>query len=110
MTLISDRTVDQSIARDAVFPKMVETRRPPKEIVEAEGLAMVSDTDELEAIARKVIEENPKPLGDIKKNPRAAMKYIGLIRGATGGTADVQVVKGIIKAIVKEKTGLELDI
>ena len=88
---------------------MVETGRRPKEIVEAEGLAMVSDAAELESVARRVIDENPKPLGDVTKNPRAAMKYIGLVRKATGGRADAKAVKAIIAKIVMEKTGVDID-
>jgi aspartyl-tRNA(Asn)/glutamyl-tRNA(Gln) amidotransferase subunit B len=75
-----------------------------------EGLAMVSDSAELEAIARRVVDENPKPLADVGKNPRAAMKYIGLVRKATGGRADAKAVKGILVRIIKERTGVEITI
>jgi aspartyl-tRNA(Asn)/glutamyl-tRNA(Gln) amidotransferase subunit B len=101
-------TIDNTIARQAVFPAMVRTGRAPAEIVEAEGLAMVSDASELERIANKVVDENPKPLADIRKNPNAAMKYIGLIRTATGGRADARVVREILKKIVKERAGVDL--
>jgi aspartyl-tRNA(Asn)/glutamyl-tRNA(Gln) amidotransferase subunit B len=108
--LITDeRVIDQSIARDKVFPKMVATGKGPREIVEAKGLAMVSDTAELEAVARKVINENPKPLEDVRKNPRAAMRYIGLVRKATGGRADAKAVKAIVAKIVNEKTGVDIE-
>ncbi|MHC4249289.1 MAG: Asp-tRNA(Asn)/Glu-tRNA(Gln) amidotransferase subunit GatB [Planctomycetota bacterium] len=109
VNLIDDRVIDQSIARDRVFPKMAETGKGAREVVEAEGLAMVSDEGELESVARKVIDENPKPLGDVAKNPRAAMRYIGLVRKATGGRADAKAVKAIVAKIVKEKTGVDID-
>ncbi len=109
VNLIDERVIDQSIARDKVFPVMAETGRGARDVVESEGLAMVSDEGELEAVARKVIDENPKPLGDVTKNPRAAMKYIGLVRKATGGRADAKAVKAIVAKIVKEKTGVDID-
>jgi aspartyl-tRNA(Asn)/glutamyl-tRNA(Gln) amidotransferase subunit B len=107
--MIEERVIDQSIARDKVFPIMVDSGRGAREIVEADGLAMVSDVGELEAVARKVIDENPKPLSDVAKNPRAAMKYIGLVRKATGGRADAKAVKAIIAKIVKEKTDVDIE-
>jgi aspartyl-tRNA(Asn)/glutamyl-tRNA(Gln) amidotransferase subunit B len=106
--LIEERAIDQTIARDRVFPVMLEAGRSAREVVESEGLAMVSDEGALEAVVRKVIEENPKPLEDVKKNPRAAMKYIGLARNATGGKADARAVKEIVARIVKEKTGVDV--
>ena len=65
---------------------------------------------ELEVVANKIVDENPKPLTDLRKNPRAAVKYIGLIRKATGGTADVRVVKELLVKIVKERAGLDIEI
>jgi len=109
VNLIDERVIDQSIARDKVFPRMVETWKGAREVVEADGLAMVSDEDELESVARKVIDENPKPLADVAKNPRAAMRFIGLVRKATGGRADAKAVKAIVAKIVKEKTGVDID-
>jgi len=107
--LIDEHVIDQSMARDKVFPKMAETGKGAREVVEAGGLAMVSDEGELESVARKVIDENPKPLGDVTKNPRAAMRYIGLVRKATGGRADAKTVKSIVAKIVKEKTGVDIE-
>lgn len=108
--LIGEGVIDQSIARDRVFPKMVDSGRSAKEVVGSERLAMVSDTSELERIADQVIDENPKPLADMKKNPRAAMRYIGLVRKASGGRADVKVVKQILKKIIRERTGLDVEV
>jgi Asp-tRNA(Asn)/Glu-tRNA(Gln) amidotransferase B subunit len=88
---------------------MVETGLTARQVVEAEGLAMVSDASELEATVRAVVEENPKPLADVARNPRAAMKYIGLVREATGGRADVKAVKDILRAVIKERTGQDVE-
>ena len=108
--LIEEGVIDQSIARDRVFPRMVETGTSAREVVDAEGLAMVSDSSELEAVANKVVDENPKPLEDMKKNPRAAMKYIGLVRKASGGRADVKIVKDVLRKIIRERTGLDVEV
>jgi aspartyl-tRNA(Asn)/glutamyl-tRNA(Gln) amidotransferase subunit B len=108
--LIEEGVIDQSIARDKVFPKMVETGRSAREVVDAEGLAMVSDSSELEAVANQVIDGNPKPLEDMKKNPRAAMKYIGLVRKASGGRADVKIVKDVLRRIIRERTGMDVEV
>ena len=109
-TLVDTGLIDTTIARQKVFPAMVDSGKGAAEVVESEGLAMVSDTDELAAMANKIVDENPKPLADVSKNPKAAMKYIGLIRKASGGRADVKVVKDILKKIVKERVGIDLEI
>ena len=108
--LIDSGAIDQSIARDAVFPVMAETGRDAGAIVDEKGLAMVSDTDAILDVTRKVVEENPKPLRDCAKNANAAKKYIGLVRRAMGGSADVQVVRKAIEQVIEEKTGLKIKV
>lgn len=108
--LVDGRVIDRSTARDKVFPAMVESGKGPREVIEELGLAMVSDESEIEAVARRVMEEDPKPLADCRRNPRAAMKYIGLVRKASGGRADVQVVRNVIKRLAKETAGLDVEI
>jgi uncharacterized protein YggU (UPF0235/DUF167 family) len=94
-----------STARDKVFPLMVEKGDEPAQIVELEGLAMVSDAGAILDITRKVVDENPKPLQDCEKNSKAANKYIGLVRKAMGGTADVKVVREAIQTVIRERLG-----
>jgi aspartyl-tRNA(Asn)/glutamyl-tRNA(Gln) amidotransferase subunit B len=107
--LIQVGTIDQSIARDEVFPAMVESGRDAQAIVEEQGLAMVSDTGAILETTRRVVEESPKPLRDVAKNPKAANKYIGLVRRAMGGKADVRVVREAIKRVIEEKTGQSIE-
>ena len=109
IALIDQGTIDLSIARDEVFPVMTETSRDADAIIAEKGLAMVSDTDEIMAVTRRVIDENPKPLRDCAKNPKAANRYIGLVRRAMGGKADVKVVREAIKEALREKLGREFD-
>jgi len=108
--LVGSEKVDLTVARQKVLPLMLETGRSAAEIVESAGLGMVSDRSALEALVRKVVDENPRPLADVKKNPRAAMKYLGLVRQASGGKADVRVVREIVKRLVRERAGVEAEL
>ena len=74
----------------------------PETTVEAEGLAQLSDTGELEAIVEQVIEENPGPAGEVRSgNGKAIGALVGAVMKATGGRAD----GGEVNRILKEKLG-----
>jgi aspartyl-tRNA(Asn)/glutamyl-tRNA(Gln) amidotransferase subunit B len=103
--LIAGGTIDQSTAREVVFPAICETGRDAAAIVEEQGLAMVSDGDAILDVTRRVIEDDPKPLNDSVKNAKAANKYIGMVRKAMDGKADVKVVREAIMQVISEKRG-----
>ena len=45
-----------------VMEEMYSTGKDPQQIIEEKGLVQISNSDEIEKIAAKVIEENPKPV------------------------------------------------
>ena len=85
-----------------LLARMVADGIDPEATVEAEGLAQLSDTGELEAIVEQVIEENPGPAGEVRSgNGRAIGALVGAVMKATGGRAD----GGEVNRILKEKLG-----
>ncbi|MEL6289095.1 MAG: Asp-tRNA(Asn)/Glu-tRNA(Gln) amidotransferase subunit GatB [Pseudomonadota bacterium] len=97
LDLISDGTLSTRLARD-VFDAMVETGRPPAEIVEEKGLKQVSDTGELEAIVDQLMADNPKQVDAVRNKPKAVGWFVGQVMQRTGGQANPAIVNQILKA------------
>jgi len=58
---------------------------------------VISDDAELEALAERVIRENPKAVEDARKNPKAVNYLVGQVMKLTRGRADPQKISSIIK-------------
>jgi aspartyl-tRNA(Asn)/glutamyl-tRNA(Gln) amidotransferase subunit B len=90
------------IAAKAVYEEMARTgRHDPEAIVREKGLEQVSDTGALEAVVRKVIEDNPKEVeryraGDLKLKGF----FVGQVMKAMGGKADPKVTGEILGRIL----------
>ena len=61
-TLVEGGTITLTTAKKVL--EMFETGALPAAIVEERGLGQISDDDEIDRIAREVIEANPKPVAD----------------------------------------------
>lgn len=73
--LIEEGKIGSRQAKD-VLKKMFDTGLDPEDIVKSEGLETVSDTAELEAVVKEVIEKNPKAVEDYKKGKTASMQFL----------------------------------
>ena len=78
---------------------MYKTGDKPDDIVAAEGLEVVDDESELKAIAQKVIDENPKVVADISKNPNAIKFLLGQIMKETRGKANPKTAEKILESL-----------
>jgi len=86
-----------SSAAQTVLKEMFEKGSDPSHVIEELGLAQTNDEGELEVIAAKVIEENPKSVEDYKKGKENAIKFLmGQVMKATGGKANPQVATEIL--------------
>ncbi|MCX6745756.1 MAG: Asp-tRNA(Asn)/Glu-tRNA(Gln) amidotransferase subunit GatB [Candidatus Parcubacteria bacterium] len=85
-----------------LLPKMVKTGADPSHLIKDENLAQISDTKELESIARDIIKSNPKPVDDYKKGKdRALQAIIGQVMAKTHGKANPEKVMEIMKNLLK---------
>ena len=76
-----------------IFPKMVETGKSAAEIMEAEGLSQINDTDEIEQWCREVIEKNPDNLAKYRAGNEGVFKFfVGQVMRASRGQANPQTV------------------
>lgn len=100
LKMIDDGTISGKIAKE-VFRDMFDTGKDPEAIVKEKGLTQISDEGEIEKIARKVIEANPKSVEDYKKGKEKALGFlVGQVMKETRGKANPQLVNKILKELL----------
>ena len=88
--LLDEGAITAASAKD-VLQRAFESGDRPRAIVEAEGLGQVRDEGEIDAIARKVIEEQPKAVEDYRSGKDSAIKFlVGQVMRETRGRANPQ--------------------
>ena len=86
-----------------VFEKMFNTGEDPAVIVEEEGLKQISDSSELEEVIDGVIEDNPSAVEDYQDgNENVIGFFVGQTMQATGGKANPQKVKDLLREKLEE--------
>lgn len=99
--LIDDGTITGTIAKK-VYPLMAETGKMPAVIVEEQGLKPIDDSA-LEPVVRDVMAKNPKMVEDIRGGKDKAIGgLMGQVMRATGGKADPQALRELIKRLCTE--------
>lgn len=95
--LVADGTISSTIAKD-VFTRACEDGRSPREIVEEEGLAQISDVSELERLVNEAIEANPKAVEDFRNGKEKAIgAMVGYVMRATKGQANPKLVNELLR-------------
>jgi aspartyl-tRNA(Asn)/glutamyl-tRNA(Gln) amidotransferase subunit B len=85
----------------SLLDKVEKTGRPPAEIVQADGLARVSDMDAIRAVCAEVLAENPEPVATYKAGKVTLMGwFVGQVMKKSRGKADPQVVKAILEELL----------
>ncbi|MFH1392697.1 MAG: Asp-tRNA(Asn)/Glu-tRNA(Gln) amidotransferase subunit GatB [bacterium] len=83
-----------SSAADIILHEMQKTGGDPSQIIEAKDLKQESDLD---AVIKKIINNNPKAIQDFKAGKKQALKFlIGKIMFATRGKANPQIAEKIL--------------
>jgi len=96
--LVKGGTVSISVARERVFPVMVAEGKPPKQVIEEQGLVQISDTGELEGVIDQVLAANPDPVADFKAGKKQAVGFlVGQVMRATKGKANPQMVNNLLR-------------
>lgn len=97
LKLIDQGTISGKIAK-TVFETMFATGKDPETIVKEHGLVQISDSSELEALAQKVINDNPKSMADYRAGKEQALKFlVGQMMKETKGRANPGLVNEILK-------------
>jgi len=103
--LIDSGTISNSAARD-VFERMADTGESPDAIVEAEGLSQIGDADELEAVVRQAVAENPAAVSKYRAGKTGILGFlVGQVMRATGGQANPRMVNELLKSALDAPEG-----
>ncbi len=100
LELVDQNRVTAASARK-IFSEMARSGRDPAEIMREQGLESVSDPGELEALARDVIDANPKQLAQYRAGEAKLLNFfVGQIMKSTGGKAEPGVVREILTRLL----------
>lgn len=102
LAMIDKGTISGKIAKD-VFREMFATGKSPEAIVEEKGLVQISDEAELESIAKRVMEANPKSVEDYKNGKKKALGFlVGQVMKETKGKANPQMINAIFSRLLDQ--------
>ncbi len=96
LKMIDEQLISGKIAKE-VLEKAFQSGKPPRQVVEEEGLTQISDQSELEAIVEQVISENPDSVESYRGGKTKALGHlVGQVMKATKGKANPQLVNELI--------------
>jgi aspartyl-tRNA(Asn)/glutamyl-tRNA(Gln) amidotransferase subunit B len=99
--LIQDGTISGRTAKE-VFEEMFTNGGSALEIVESKGLKQISNTDELETMVKKIIDDNEEQVNKYRGgNEKLFGWFVGQAMKNTGGTANPKVVNEILSKLLK---------
>ena len=94
---IEDQTISGKIAKN-VFEEMFKTKKNAKEIIQKKGLKQITDTDEIESLIDKVLNNNKDKVDEYKSGKEKLFGYfVGQVMQETKGTANPTAVNEILK-------------
>jgi aspartyl-tRNA(Asn)/glutamyl-tRNA(Gln) amidotransferase subunit B len=95
--LVEAKTISHGAGKQ-VLATLVADGGDPAKIVEAEGLAQISDSSELEEIVDRAIEAEPEAADQVRQgNERAIGRIVGAVMKESKGRADGGAVQKLIK-------------
>lgn len=99
--LIDSGKISNNVAKGELFDEMLSSGKMPGEIMEEKGMTQVSGTDEIEALCKAAIEENPTAAQDVKTGKtKAIATIIGSVMKASKGRANPKMVNEILEKLL----------
>ncbi|WP_135556844.1 Asp-tRNA(Asn)/Glu-tRNA(Gln) amidotransferase subunit GatB [Paenibacillus cymbidii] len=97
--LLEKGTISGKIAK-TVFKAMLESGKPPQQIVEEQGLVQISDEGAIAAIVEQIIANNPQSVADYKAGKEKAVGFlVGQAMKETKGKAN----PGLLNKLILEQ-------
>ena len=102
--LVVEERISGSQAKD-VLEKSFASGQQPAEIVEAEGVAQISDQGELERMIDEVIADNPKAVEDFRRGKESSVTWlIGQVMKRSAGRAKPALVRPLLLEKLQNKS------
>jgi aspartyl-tRNA(Asn)/glutamyl-tRNA(Gln) amidotransferase subunit B len=102
IALLDKGTISGKIAK-TVFSDMLDSGKTPDDIVKEKGLVQITDSSEIEAICRKVVDDNPDTVERYKAgNAKVIGHLVGQVMKASRGKANPQIVNQILRDLLKD--------
>jgi aspartyl-tRNA(Asn)/glutamyl-tRNA(Gln) amidotransferase subunit B len=87
-----------------LLEKVVATGETPEKIVEAEGLAQVSDDSAIRELAQEVLDQNPEQVATYKGGKETLIGwFVGQVMQASKGKANPQMAKQILEDLLNNE-------
>jgi len=87
----------------SLLEKVETSGQAPAAIVQAEGLAKVSDQEAIRAVCAEVLAENPEQVASYKSGKVTLMGwFVGQVMKKMRGKADPQVAKTVLEELLLE--------
>src|SRR3989304_2316419 len=85
LKMIDNKVISGKIAKDVLL-QMLESGKPPHDIVKEKGMEQISDRSELESAVNSVLTENSKSVQDYKNGKEKAFTFlVGQVMAKTRG-------------------------
>jgi aspartyl-tRNA(Asn)/glutamyl-tRNA(Gln) amidotransferase subunit B len=100
LKLVDDQVISGKQAKD-VYARMAGTAAMPGDIVRESGMAQMADAGELEAICRRIVEQNPKQAAGYRGGKTSLMGFfVGQVMKDTQGRANPAMVNEILARLL----------
>ena len=100
--LLEKSVINNQTAKE-VFAAMFESDVDPSAYVEEHGLKMESDSGLLEETVKKILDANPKAVGELKEGKDKVIGFLmGQVMKEMKGKANPSQVSGMIHKLVQE--------
>jgi aspartyl-tRNA(Asn)/glutamyl-tRNA(Gln) amidotransferase subunit B len=99
--MVDAGTVNANTGKSLLEKVETSGGRPPSEIVQAEGLAKVSDSDAIRSVCAEVLAENPDQVASYKAGKVTLIGwFVGQVMKKSRGKADPQLAKAILEELL----------
>ena len=100
--VIDKGVINSRVAQD-VFSEMAQTGKYPSIIIQEKGLEQIDSQEELEVVAKKIIDGNPGQVEKFKSgNERIFGFFVGQAMKATDGKANPAKMQEILRKLISE--------
>jgi aspartyl-tRNA(Asn)/glutamyl-tRNA(Gln) amidotransferase subunit B len=97
INLIAEGRISQRMGKD-ILTEMFASGKTAREIIAAQGLEQINDSEKIAAVAREIIAANPKQVEQYRSGKTATLGwFVGQVMKATRGQANPQLVQDVLK-------------